>query len=381
MPGAPHAGREAVRTAPNKYLVSVRTNAIYGNVKPRTALSTSALDEPDWKHVTLSTAGFNGLVLSNKQIAEKTIETHWCLSTMPKGSCLYQGAMYEFDKSKPLPEMADDYYKNYYDKRNGGAYFVGPKDVADLYGKNQDGVRMVYANMYDFNDKKEPSQQEYLYPLCYIPGIRGSRVKYTTTDEVNLLDISQLENVRFLWMITETLEDSDREDEQSVLIQTLVPFTKDGGLPAAVDRRSTDTFDPDLIQFFKNHVAPYVKQEYGIELHGYIYHQLPGNTFHDEICLLDRSHLHFDSVETSPKTKYYNLPTMDEWKKQHDAEKIPNKIQSIHHTTFTPSVNRPFVGPRRKEDGDRTTLVFDDHSGQNPGRGIFSRWFIPSSKK
>ena len=66
------------------------------------------------------------------------------------------------------------------------------------------------------------------------------------------------------------------------------------------------------------------------------------------------------------------LPTMDEWKKQHDAEKIPNKIQSIHHTTFTPSVNRPFEGPRRKEDGDRTTLVFDDHSGQKPGWEMFS---------
>jgi hypothetical protein len=39
--------------------------------------------------------------------------------------------------------------------------------------------------------------QEYLYPLCYIPGIRGSRVKYTTTDELCLLDIGNIETVRY----------------------------------------------------------------------------------------------------------------------------------------------------------------------------------------
>lgn len=359
-------GSATFKAAPNKYLVKLQTNAEYGNVKHCTALSTFAFDNLDLKHVTVSTSVFDELVLSNKTIAGKTPETHLWLSTVPKGSCLYQGAMYDFDKSKPLPEMADDYYKNYYDKRNGGAYFVGPKNVADIYGKKQDGVRVVYANMYDFDNEKETSAQEYLYPLCYIPGIRGSRVKYTTTDELNLLDVSQLTNVRFLWSITETLKDSDKKFEQYVLTETLVQ-SKSGGIPTAVHRKLSDTFDPDLVQFFQTRVAPYVKQEYGIELHGYIYHQLPGNTFHDEICLLDRSHLHFDSVEISPKTKYNNLPTMEEWKKQHDAEKVPNNRQSLHHTTLFPGVNQPLIGPRRKEDGDRTTSVFDDHSGRKPG--------------
>ncbi len=73
--------------------------------------------------------------------------------------------------------MAADYYQNYYDKRNGGAYFVGPKDVADIYGEKKDLSRIVYAAMPDVDTQNETSQQEYLYPLCYIP---RSRVKYTT---------------------------------------------------------------------------------------------------------------------------------------------------------------------------------------------------------
>ena len=61
--------------------------------------------------------------------------------------------------------MADDYYKNYYDKRNKGVYFVSSKHVADMYGKNVDESRIIYAALPDFDAKNETGQQDYLYPL------------------------------------------------------------------------------------------------------------------------------------------------------------------------------------------------------------------------
>jgi len=205
-----------------------------------------------------------------------------------------------------------------------------------------------------FDAKNETSQQESLYPLCYVPGIKGSRVKYTTTAKLLLLDIGKLENVRFLWSITETLSESDKKIQQEILTETLVKYDPDHvGPPKAVDRRSTEWFDPELLNFFKVHAIPYVEKIYNIKLDGYIYNAVEGNTFHDEICLMDRSHLQLDSVDISPNTTYGDLPTIEEWKAMHSSQKIPNTTQRIDHTTLVSGVNRAFVGPHDKEDNNR----------------------------
>jgi hypothetical protein len=83
--------------------------------------------------------------------------------------------------------MANDYYRNYYDTRHNGDYFVGSREVADRYGKQYDESRIVYAAMPDAEN--ETLNQQFLYPICYVPGIKGIRVTYTTRDKLNLIDI------------------------------------------------------------------------------------------------------------------------------------------------------------------------------------------------
>jgi hypothetical protein len=72
-----------------------------------------------------------------------------------------------------------------------------------------------------------------------------------------------------------------------------------------------------------------------------------------EIEIMDRSHLHLDSVEISPNTTYGDLPTIAEWKAMHSSQKIPNTTQRIDHVTLVSGVNRAFVGPHDKEDNKR----------------------------
>jgi hypothetical protein len=113
MQNAPPVGLEAaVRRAPNKYLVNIPTNGKHCTGKPCTSLSTSVFDELDLKYIALSTSVFNELDLKKERVDLKPhtegTDTHWYVTTMPKGSCLYQGAVYDFDKNKSLPEMAAD---------------------------------------------------------------------------------------------------------------------------------------------------------------------------------------------------------------------------------------------------------------------------------
>lgn len=336
----------------NKYLVKIPTSG------------TCCVD-----FMTLTTGVFDELELQYKTVNLKPpsegTEIHWSFATVPQGSSLYQGAVYDFDTNKSIPEMADDYYKNYYDKRNKGVYFVSSKHVADRYGKNVDESRIIYAAMPDFDGKNETGQQEYLYPLCYVPGIKGSRVKYTTTAELLLLDIGKLENVLFLWSITETLTESDKEIQQEILIETLVKYVPGHkGPPKAVCRKSKDCFDPKLLDFLQDHVIPYFEKNHHIKLDGYIYNAVEGNTFHDEICLMDRSHLHLDSVDISPKTTYGDLPTIEEWKARHSSQKIPNTTRRIDYVTLVSGVNKAFEGPHNKEDNnyDQNSLLSPDDS-------------------
>jgi hypothetical protein len=341
-----------VRRVSNKYLVKIPTSGTC--CVDCMALTTGVFDElVDLEYKTV-----------NLKTPSEGTEIHWSFATVQQGSSLYQGAVYDFDTEKSIPEMAEDYYKNYYDKRNKGVYFVSSKLVADMYGKNVDESRIIYAAMPNFDAKNQTGQQDFLYPLCYVPGIKGSRVKYTTTAKLLLLDIGKLENVRFLWSITETLTESDKEIHQETLIDTLIEYDPDHvGPPKAVQRKSSEWSDPKLLDFLQDHAIPYVEKNYNIKLDGYIYNAVEGNIFHDEICLMDRSHLHLDSVEISPNTTYGVLPTIEEWKAMHSSQRVPNTTQRIDHVTLVSGVNRAFVGPHDKEDNNRDSkllLSLDD---------------------
>ncbi len=82
----------------------------------------------------------------------------------------------------------------------------------------------------------------------------------TTTAELNLLDISKLDNVRFLWSKTVLINTSNTFPNMQMRSRTCSP--SDRSAPAG--RASSDWADPELVKFFKLHVIPYVETVYSI---------------------------------------------------------------------------------------------------------------------
>ncbi len=103
-----------------------------------------------------------------------------------------------------------------------------------------------------------------------------------------------------------------------------MPVDNDRSPPLKLNRVSKQWFDDELVDFFREAVIPYVERVYGQTLHGYIYNQMEGNAFHDEIMLVDRKLLKFVKVESEPPTEYPGLISAEAWKKQHDATKVEN---------------------------------------------------------
>lgn len=317
--------------------------------------------------VELKTSVFDEIAFKNEYVKCKIhaigIEEQFRLTIIPKGSNLYQGAVYAFKTGIPKTKIANDYYINYYDTRHNGAYFMGSREVADRYGKKNDESRIVYAAMPDAGNKT--LNQQFLYPICYIPGIKGSLVTYSTKKQLNLLDISDIHNVRILWNITEGMNADKKKESQSILISTIVdpkqyyddspkisgyqwkkwvgmPVDNDRSPPLKLNRVSKQWFDDELVDFFRKDVIPYVKRVYGQTLHGYIYNQMEGNPFHDEIMLVDRRLLKFVKVESEPPTEYPGLISAEEWKKKHDATKVENTEVFPKSVTLIPATNVPY---------------------------------------
>jgi hypothetical protein len=317
--------------------------------------------------VDLKTSVFDEIAFESEdvkcKIHAKDIEENFKITIVPKDSKLYQGAVYQFKTGVSNKNIASDYYKNYYDTRHNGAYFVSSREVADRYGKKQDESRIVYAAVPDAENQTQ--NQQFLYPICYIPGIRGSRVTYLTKAHLKLLDISDIHCVRILWDITEQMTPEKKKDSQSILINTIVDAAQyyddspkksnshwrkwfglkvdsDRNPPSKLNRVSKEWFDEELVEFFKNEVIPYVKRVYGQTLHGYIYKQMEGNSFHDEIMLLDRKLLKFLNVESDPPTEYPGLVSVEEWKKQHDTSKVENTEVLKKAITLIPAINMPY---------------------------------------
>jgi hypothetical protein len=294
--------------------------------------------------VDLKTSAFDEIKFEYEDVRRKNhdigIEEHFKITIIPKGSNLYQGAVYTFKTELSTKKMGLDYCSNYYDTRHNGAYFVGPREVADRYGKKIDESRIVYATMPDAGNTSV--NQQFLYPICYIPGIKGSRVTYKTNAQLKLLDISDIPNVRILWNVTEAMAPDEKEEIQDMLMETVVDATQyldslERDPPWKLKRNSKDWFDEELVSFFRNDVIPYVERVYGQTLHGYIHHQMEGNDFHDEIMLLDKTLLDFVSVESEPPTEYPGLISVEEWKKQHDATKVENTEVFRNAVTLIPS--------------------------------------------
>lgn len=264
------------------------------------------------------------------------------LTIIPKDTKLYQGALYRFKTELPQEAMVQDYFENYYDKRHKGSYFVSSSEVADIYGKDKDESRIVYAAMPDAEN--QTMNQPFLYPICYIPGIKGSKITYATNARLKLLDISNYENAVILWIITEDFDSDHKEEIQEILLNSIFDYNSQktkGDIPSKLERNSNE-WDDQMVDFFREYVIPYVEKVYNEKLDGYIHHEMDGNSFHDEIMLVDRHVLNFESVETNPATEYSGLLPVEEWKDKHSGQMVKNDQVFINAITLTPLRNNPY---------------------------------------
>jgi len=264
------------------------------------------------------------------------------LTIVPKDTKLYQGAVYRFKTELSKEEMVQDYFENYYDKRHKGSYFVSSSKVADMYGKDRDESRIVYAAMPDAEN--QTINQQFLYPICYIPGIKGSRITYATNARLKLLDISNYENAVILWIITQDFEPDRKEDIQDILLNSVFDYRSQetpNGIPLKLRRNSSEWDDP-LVDFFRDYVIPYVQKVYSQKLDGYVYHEMDGNDFHDEIMLVNKDVLDFRSVETNSPTEYPGLIPVEEWKCKHRNQMVKNDQVFRNAITLTPLRNNPY---------------------------------------
>ena len=260
------------------------------------------------------------------------------ITVVPMRTHVYQGVTHKFDYTKPKDQYVKDFYKNYYDPRNHKAYFVSSNKSASLYGIDIDTSNIIYTTIPENNDSNAASRNyKYVYPLYYIP-TRGTNIKYKLKKSLYLLNIGDPKTIRLLWNIIEGLEyteadeidEFDRASLKDLLvvtcaeagrespIKTIMPdgkIKKTWGerkvMPTKCERLSNDETDKKLIVFFQTKVAPFLKK-HKIYIDGWIYYEVEGDDFHDEIMLLSNKYLDFHSTREVKPTTYNDIPTLAE---------------------------------------------------------------------
>ena len=267
------------------------------------------------------------------------------ITIVPKRTHVYQGVDYVFDYSK----SKDKYVEEFYRRRHSKEFYVSSKASASFYGIDRDKSNIVYTTIPDNNDIKKLSKNyKHVYPIYYIPGPRGTNIKYKLKKSLHLLNIGDPKIIKLLWNITKKLEytekDDDDETDRAALkdlivatcaeaesespIQTIMPdgkIKKTWGerkvTPTKCARFSKYETDKKLVAFFQDKVAPYLNKR-GINIDGWIYYKTEGNSFHDEILLFSNEHLDFHSTHEIESTKYNDIHTLEEIKARvRDGEK------------------------------------------------------------
>jgi len=255
------------------------------------------------------------------------------ITIIPPNVKLYQGTDFNFDN-----KTINEYYK-YYNQRHNNAYFVSTQKVASLYGLNMDFSNIIYITVPDNNDISNPTNKyDTIYPLYYIPDIKGTNIQYRTIGNVILLNIGDLKNIEKIWnIINELFTDTDKNEEyKDILYSTVLKYDKNKGyhtFSGNLYRRSIDKDDDNLVNFFNEILAPYFKTNYNIHLNGWIYYKHGTNIFADEICILNRSVLEFTDKKQLPSTVYKGIPTRDNFLKSIKDKEIKNN-SSIKYNTI-----------------------------------------------
>ena len=274
-------------------------------------------------------------LISNKTVLHKFIErpfTDFDITIVPPNIKLYQGTDFNFTN-----KTIEDYY-DYYDGRHNGAYFLSTIKIASLYGLNKDFSNIIYTTVPDSQDIAKPrSNYDTIYPLYYIPGMKGTNIEYKTMGNLILLDISNKKNLSKIWKIIDERFLSKEENElyKDVLFNTVIEYNPSYGyskFSGKSFRRSYVKDDDELIIFFNSVLVPYFKEKFNIDLNGWIYYKDVSGVFSDEICILKRNVIEFSNSKRLPSSIYANIPSRDKFLKSIEHLKVKNNSAIKYNT-------------------------------------------------
>jgi hypothetical protein len=150
------------------------------------------------------------------------------ITVVPQRTYVYQGVDYKFKWHLGKEKYMEDFY-NVFNNNQDGAYFVSSRKAASMYGLQKDLSIVVYTTIPDKTAIKRPTNEaKYIYPLYYIPGQRGSNIKYKFKKDMYLLDIGDIKNIQFLWSVINDMDidKQTKEEYKEVLYNTCAHYTK-----------------------------------------------------------------------------------------------------------------------------------------------------------
>lgn len=256
------------------------------------------------------------------------------ISIVPNRTYLYQGTNYDFTKGN-----INEYY-NYYNKRHNNAYFLSSNKVASSYGISKDFTNIVYTTIPTLEQIEKPSLSvKWIYPLYYIPGLRGTNIKYKLNKDLFLLDIGDIKNVQFIWNAIDTIDtiDNDKKEEyKELLFNTCAKYDKTLGFkkpPNECKRTSNSESDDELVLFFQKVLIPFIKSTNDINIDGWVYYNT--DHFHEEILVISNLYLDFVNTSTLKATKYDNIPTIEEFTASVESKKVQHSKNIKYNTVLS----------------------------------------------
>jgi hypothetical protein len=302
-----------------------------------------------------------------KKINKSDFNEKFYISIIPKGTVLYQGTDFDFNKlktkfkskalshSSELSEIKEikindeivksEYYK-YYDSRHRGSYFLSSRKTADIYGLDKDYTTIIYSSLPNLSDIYNPTNQvKYIYPLYYIPKI-GFTIEYETNKNLYLLDIGNLDNIQMLFNLIDKLKISDKlKDDFKYYLHITCSYDYDDNYdfdnpPKKINRHSDKDGDDILVELFKA-VNKYLSDNKTATIDGWIHYKT--SKFHDEILIISNNSLTFKKIFTRKlPIDNHGIPTYEKYMQQYNNKKIKYDVKSkknnILHNYVIPNI-------------------------------------------
>jgi len=245
---------------------------------------------------------------------------------IPAGKHFYQGVSFNFEDT--TQKTINDFY-DFYNKRHTNAYFISSYKIASQYGLNKDFSNIVYITIPDAEEIKNPiNKYNEIYPLYYIPGIRGTNIKYELNTDVKLLNIGDIKTMKILFNLVKNdndLSEEKKEDILNLFYNTCILYEHDKAFkysPIKCKRTSTEYDDDELVKLFQDYIIPKLQALFNLNIDGWIHYKT--NLFHDEILLISNKYLNLTNITRLPSVKYDNIPTIKEFKESMKYKMVTN---------------------------------------------------------